>query len=82
VRRLRVDRTQQAIIFWTPAVHDVTFTDVVITGASRYAVRYETIGATGIVLANITSSRSGKQGFFSSEGSAPPGLTLTNVDLQ
>ena len=22
------------------------------------------------------------QGFFSSEGSAPPGLTLTNVDLQ
>ena len=82
VRRLRVDRTQQAIIFWTPAVHDVTFTDVVITGASRYAVRYETIGATGIVLSNITSSRSGKQGFFSSEGSSPPGLTLTNVDLQ
>ncbi|HEX7472393.1 MAG TPA: hypothetical protein VF323_04870 [Candidatus Limnocylindrales bacterium] len=82
VRRLRVSGTQQAIIFWTPAVHDITFADVAIAGASRYAVRYETVGATGIVLSNVTSRGSGKQGFFSSEGSTPPGLKLENVDLQ
>jgi hypothetical protein len=82
VRRLQVSGTQQALILWTPTVHDITFADITITGALRYAVRYETLGATGILMVNITSTGSGEQGFFSSEGADPPGLTLQDDDLR
>ena len=81
VRRLRVTSTQQAIILWEPTLHNITFDDVTITDPLRYAIRYETIGATGILLSNITSTGSGDQPFFSSMGSHPPGLTLKNVNL-
>ena len=82
VRRLHVTGTQQAIILWVPTVHDITFDDVTISRASRYAIRYETRGATGIVMSNITSTGTGSQGFYSSEGSDPAGLTLEDDDLR
>ena len=81
VRRLTVLGTQQAIILWEPALHDITFDSVTIRDALRFAIRYESIGASGITFANITSIRSGCQGFFSSEGTAPPGVTFVNADL-
>ena len=82
VRRLDVTGTQQAIILWQPTVHNITFDDVTISGASRFAVRYESVGATGIVMSNITSTGTGSQGFYSSMGSTPPGLTMTNDSLR
>jgi hypothetical protein len=82
VRRLRVVGTQQAIILWEPPLHDITFDGATIRDALRYAVRYESSGGSGIVFANMTSTGSGVQGFFSSQGPAPVGVTLTNTDLR
>lgn len=81
VRRLNVVGTQQAIILWEPTLHDITFDSVTIRDVLRFGIRFESIGATGITFANITSIRSGCQGFFSSEGDAPPGVTFVNADL-
>ncbi len=69
IRRLKVSGTDQAVMLWDPTIHDITVDGATIGGAARYAVRYESPGATGIVLANITStgSRSGA-GFHSSLG--------------
>jgi hypothetical protein len=82
IRRLHVVGTQQAIILWQPTLHDITFDGADVKDALRYAVRYESIGGSGIVFANLTSTGSGTQGFFSSQGSTPPGVTLVNVDLK
>lgn len=81
VRRLHVTGTQQAIILWEPTLHNITFDDVDVTGALAYAIRYESIGATGIVFSNVTSTGSGCQGFYSSQGSMPAGLTFIDDDL-
>jgi hypothetical protein len=78
VRRLHVTGTQQAIILWTPPVHNITFDTADITGALRFAVRHESPAATGITFANITSTGSGTEGFHSSLGSSPPGVTFSN----
>ncbi len=82
VRRLSVVGTQQAIILWEPRLHDITFDGATIRDALRYAVRYESIGGSGIVFANMTSTGSGVQGFFSSQGVTPAGVALTNTDLR
>ena len=81
VRRLHVVGTQQAIILWLPVLHDITFDQVDITGALSHAIRFESIGATGIVFSNITSTGSGNQGFFSTLGNEPPGVTFSNDSL-
>ena len=59
VRRLHVSGTQQAIMLWDPTLRNVTFDTVDITNALKLGIRYETIGATGIRLKNITSTGSG-----------------------
>jgi hypothetical protein len=82
VRRLHVIGTQQAVLFWTPAVHYVTFDSVTIQNAIRFAVRFESLGASAVVLSNIVSTGSGEAGFYSSMGSRPPGLTFTNASLR
>jgi len=82
VNGLRVTGTQQGIIMWDPTLHDITFQDVVINGAITYAVRYETVGSTDILLSNVTSRRSGFQGFRSSQGSHPTGVTFQDVSLR
>ena len=78
VRRLHVSGTQQAIMLWDPTLRNVTFDTVDITNALKIGVRYETIGATGIRLENITSTGSGSDGFYSSQGTAPAGVTFLN----
>jgi hypothetical protein len=83
VRRLHVRGTQQAIMLWDDTLRDITFDTVDIVDALSFAVRYEAPGATGIVLANMTSTGSGSgKGFHSSLGSNPPGVTFTNVSLR
>ncbi len=85
IRRLTVTATQQAILFWEPSIHDVTVDTATITDAKAYAVRYETIGSAlpyNIRLANITSTGSGYQGFYSTLGTAPSGVSFSNTSLR
>ena len=81
VRRLHVTGTQDAIILWDSTLHDITFDSVDITDALSYAIRYEALGSTGMILSNITSTASGREGFYSSEGPDPPGVTISNSSL-
>lgn len=78
VRGLRVTGTQQAVILWDSTMRNITIDDVVVDGALGYAVRYEGAGSTGIVLSNITTRNSGYQGFYSTQGSRPTGVTFIN----
>jgi hypothetical protein len=78
VRRLHVSGTQQAVVLWDPTLRNVTFDTATITNAIDVAVRYETIGSTGIHLNNITSTGSGNYGFYSTQGKAPAGVTFYN----
>ena len=58
---------------------DITFDTATITNALEFAVRYESARASGITFANITSTGSGSgQGFYSSLGAAPAGVTFVN----
>jgi len=82
VRGLQVIGTQQAIMLWDPTLRNIRFDDVRITNALVYAVRYETVGAKGIVLSDVRSTGSGFAGFFSSRGSSPSGITITNSVLR
>ena len=82
VRRLHVTGTQQAILFWTPTVRSITFDLVVIWDAGVHAVRFESKGAHAVIVANIVSHSSGKQPFYSSMGSHPPGLVLAHTKLR
>ncbi|HEY5435831.1 MAG TPA: hypothetical protein VIK13_11410, partial [Candidatus Limnocylindrales bacterium] len=81
VRRLHVTGTQDAIMLWDSTLHDITFDSVDITAALSYAIRYEAVGSTGMILSNITSTASGREGFYSSEGPDPPGVTISNSSL-
>ena len=76
VRRLTVNGTQQAIIVWDSTLRGITFDTVTVTNALSFAVRHEAPGATGITYAHITSTGSGEQGFYSSQGTKPPGVTF------
>ena len=78
VRRLHVSGTQQAVILWDPTLRNITFDTADIRNALAIAVRYESPGATGIVFENITSSGSGKAGFYSTLGAHPAGVTFSN----
>jgi len=78
VRGLHVFGTQSAIIAAVDGLHHVTVDGADIGGAKAYAVLFESTNASDIVFRNITSVRSGRGGFFSSLGSSPPGVTLTN----
>ena len=79
INGLTVTGTQQAIILWDPTIHDVTVDGATITGALRYAVRYE--AGTNILLVDVTSSASGAGGFYSTLGSDPPGVTFSHDSL-
>ena len=76
IERLHVRGTQQAVMLWDATLHDITVDTADISGALRYAVRFE--GGTAITFANITSTGSGTAGFHSSMGSAPAGVTFRN----
>jgi len=74
IEDLHVIGTQQAIMFWDPTIQKVTVTGAFISGALRYAVRFE--GGTGVSLIDISSSGSGSAGFYSSMGAKPAGVTF------
>ncbi len=67
-------------MLWDATLHDITIDTADISGALRFAIRYEQGAA--ITLANITSTGSGSAGFYSSLGSTPAGVTFVNVDLR
>jgi hypothetical protein len=81
VRRLHVIGTQSAIILWFPVLRNIVFTDVDIRDPLSHAIRYESKGGSGIIFAYITSSGSGAEPFFSSQGGKPPGVTFFNDSL-
>jgi hypothetical protein len=80
VRHLRVTGTQQALILWDDTLRNIVFDDVDITDATRFGVRYEAT-ASGITFSNVTTISSGNAGFYSSEGSHPPGVTFSGVSF-
>jgi hypothetical protein len=87
VRRLVVTGTQQAVLLWEDTLHDVSFQDVTVSNAKAYAIRYETITGSpmpyNIKFDRVTSTGSGYRGFYSaSQGSTPPGVTITNSSLR
>ena len=79
IERLHVTGTQQAIMLWDATLHDITIDTADISGALRYAIRYE--GGTAIAIRNVTSTGSGSGGFDSSQGSAPAGITFSGDSL-
>jgi hypothetical protein len=81
VRNMKVTGTETAIIFWETSVRNVLIEDSTITGATRFAVRYE-IAGTNIVLRRVISTGSGVLGFYTPLGANPPGITLENCDLR
>jgi hypothetical protein len=78
VRRLYVTGTQQAVVMWDPTLANITFDTVRVLNALDVAVRYETVGSTGIHLNNITSTGSGTYGFYSTQGKNPAGVSFSN----
>ena len=79
VRRMNVTGTKIAIMVWDPTLRNIVIEDSTITNARVVAVRYESTGASGITFANLTSTGSGSgQGFYSSLGTAPAGVTFVN----
>ncbi|HEX7472394.1 MAG TPA: hypothetical protein VF323_04875 [Candidatus Limnocylindrales bacterium] len=82
VQRLHVTGTQQAILFWTPTVHNITFHLAVIWNAGEHAVRFESRGAKAVVILSVASHGSGREPFYSSMGSHPPGLALSHTVLR
>jgi hypothetical protein len=82
IRDLRVTGTQQAVILWDSTLRDIVFEGGTITGAMNYAIRYETTGSLGIVIRDMTSVGSGFDGFYSSLGSAPAGISFFGTSLR
>ena len=81
VRHMTVTGTDQAIVLWDPTLYGIVIEDSTITNALGYAVRYEQPGS-GIVLRRVTSTGSKLRGFYSSQGSNPPGVTFTDNSLR
>jgi hypothetical protein len=82
IRDLNVVGTQEAIILADPTLRNITIDSATITNPLKYAIFYETVGAEGILLSNITSTGSGSgHGFFSAEGPSPAGVRLSNTSL-
>ena len=77
VRRLKVTGTHTAVFLWDSTVRNLTIEDSTMSGARNFAIRYEQ-PATNIVLRNIVTTGSGQQGFYSSAGTNPPGVTFVN----
>ena len=84
IRGLTVTGTQNAIVLWndTGVQRNWRIEDVQITDARENAIRFESVGAKNIVFDNVTSRGSGENGFYSSMGGHPPGVTITNSSLR
>jgi hypothetical protein len=81
VRRMKVTGTQMAIIVWDHTVQSLLIEDSTIAGATRFAMRYEDPGSS-IVVRRVTSTGSAVQGFYSSLGASPPGISFDSTSLR
>ena len=83
IRRLTVRGTFNAVVLWnnTGIQRNWLIEGATISGSRERAVRFESIGATNIVLKDMVSTGSGLGGFYSSLGSNPPGVTFINDNL-
>ena len=95
IRNLNVTGTQTAILLWEETLRNITIDGFTSTAALAYAIRYEPYGnddlssgphASGMVVKNSTStgphSSGYPGGFFSSRGTNPIGMTLSNNSLR
>ncbi len=80
IRHLHVTGTDQAVIFWDPTIHDIVVEDSTITGAKQFAVRYEL--GEAVTLRRVSSTGSGRNGFYSSLGANPSGVAFDSDDLR
>jgi hypothetical protein len=78
IRRLKVTGTHDAMLLWTPPLHNWLIDGATITNASQFAVRFESVGAQNIQLRGIVSTGSGSAGFYSSMGAHPAGVTFVS----
>ena len=81
VRNMKVTGTETTIIFWESTIKNVLIEDSTITGATRFALRYQ-LADTNIVLRRVTSTGSGSQGLYTPPGANLTGLILENCDLR
>ncbi len=81
VRNMKVTGTETTIILWESSVKNVLIEDSTITGATRFAVRYEVPG-TDIVLRRVVSTGSGVRGLYTPLGANPPGITFIDTNLK
>jgi hypothetical protein len=80
VRRLTVTGTYTAVFLWDSTLRNLTIEDSTMSGARYIGIRYEQPG-TNILLRNIVTTASGQQGFYSSLGTNPPGVTFVNTSF-
>lgn len=79
IRRLTVQGTYQALIFWDSSFRNIRIEDSTVTGALNTAVRVEdTVAASNLIFDNVQTSGSKSVGFYSSAGANPPGVTFIN----
>ena len=83
IRNSHVIGTQQGALLWDPTLRNITFADTTITNALRLGIQYQTVGSTGIVFRNVVTVGSGQGGlgFYSDQGSNPPGVTFIGCSL-
>jgi hypothetical protein len=81
VRRLTATNLNTAIVVWEGTLHDLLFDTISLRNSARFGVRYENGSDQRVVFRNVTSTTSGSQGFYSSLGNPPPGVTLTGCSF-
>ncbi len=82
MRNFNISGVNDGVIFWDDLSHDIRFEDSTITNSRFFAIRYEEgLTTSNIVLKNITSIGSGQKGFYSSQGTNPPGVTFIDTNL-
>ena len=81
VRRLKATNLNTAIVVWEGVLHDLLFEDITLSNSTRFGVRYENSTDSRVVLRNVISTGSGTQGFYSSYGTPPPGVTLSSCSF-
>ena len=80
IRNAHLTGSPQPIMIWAGSITNLLIEDTTITGAGETAIRYEF--GSGIVLRRVTSTGSGRYGFYSSKGPNPAGVTFENCSLR
>jgi hypothetical protein len=74
IRRATLTGTPEPIMIWARSVTNLLIEDTTISGAGQFAIHFEY--GSGVVLRRVTSTGSGRGGFYSSKGANPPGVTF------